>query len=253
MSAAIRLGCGFVVLSGNHCVQKVTLIMAMIQEATPIIEQLQLQPCADFLSKSPSRAFTGQYQGLDISLVVNGTDIIHNVECVGTQPATLAAYEALSHFQPGLLINAGTCGAFADKGSTIGAVYLGERIRFFDRRIPMGDYEAYGHGNYLCPEAVQLAGQLNIPTAIVCTGNALDMSPTDEAILRREPVVNKEMEAAAIAWVASLWQVPFIAIKSVTDLLDGGQTTADEFMQNLDLAAANLNKTVVRVLDHLGQ
>lgn len=233
--------------------QKITLVMAMIQEATPIIAQLRLRPCTDFVSKSPTRAYVGQFQGLNISLVVNGTDATHNVECVGTQPATLAAYQAVNHFQPNLLINAGTCGAFASKGSEIGTVYLGERVRFFDRRIPMGNYEAYGHGNYLCPEAVRLADQLNMPTAVVCTGNALDMSPTDEAILQQEPVVNKEMEAAAIAWIASLWQVPFIAVKSVTDLLDGNQTTENEFMQNLDLAASNLNKAVVLILNHLEQ
>ncbi len=230
---------------------KITLIMAMIQEATPLIEQLGLQPCDDFASKAPCRAFTGEYRGLDLSLVVNGTDVDHNVECVGTQPATLAAYQALAYFQPDMLINAGTCGAFAEKESSIGKVYIGERIRFFDRRIPMGDYEAYGNGNYLCPEAVELADKLDLPMSVVCTGNSLDMTPVDEAIMRQEPVVNKEMEAAAIAWVASLWNTPFVAVKSVTDLMDGGQTTADEFLENLTLASNSLKATVVRVLDSL--
>lgn len=233
--------------------KKITLVMAMSQEATPIIGQLELQTCNDFVSRTPARAFSGQYKGLEISLVINGTDLTHNVECVGTQPATLAAYEALNHFQPDLLINAGTCGAFAEKGSKIGDVYIGERIRFFDRRIPMEAYEAYGHGNYPCSLAVDLARQLDIPTAVVCTGNALDMSPTDEAILKQEPVVNKEMEAAAIAWVASLWNVPLIAIKSVTDLMDGGQTTSEEFLQNLCFASQNLNEAVVQVMDCLAE
>ena len=72
----------------------------MSQEATPIIGQLELQACNDFVSRTPARAFSGQYKGLEISLVINGTDLTHNVECVGTQPATLAAYEALNHFSP---------------------------------------------------------------------------------------------------------------------------------------------------------
>ena len=79
------------------------------------------------------------------------------------------------------------------------------------------------------------------------------MSPTDEAILKQEPVVNKEMEAAAIAWVASLWNVPLIAIKSVTDLMDSGQTTSEEFLQNLCFASQNLNKAVLQVMDCLAQ
>ncbi len=199
----------------------------------------------------PCKAFTGRFGGLEISLVINGTDKTHGVENVGTQPATLTAYEAIRIFAPDLLINAGTCGAFSEKGSKIGDIYIGKRIRFFDRRIPLGPYEDYGHGNYTCERAMEIACKLDMPTSVVCTGNFLDMSPTDEAILREETVVNKEMEAAAIAWVAGLYGIPVVAIKSVTDLMDGGQVTADEFSANLELASANLRVDVMKLLDFL--
>ena len=233
--------------------KKITLIVAMAQEAMPLIAYFDLQPCADFTSKATCRAFAGQYKGLDISLVINGTDPHFHVECVGTEPATLATYQALTHFQPDLLINAGTCGAFAEKGGEIGKVYIGERIRFFDHRIPMGDYEAYGNGNFLCPEAVTLAQKLSMPLATVCTGNSLDMSPTDAAILQQELVPVKEMEAAAIARVASLWGTPLITIKSITDLMDSNQTTAEEFMENLALASQNLKQSVITVLGQIAE
>ncbi|MGI9275829.1 MAG: hypothetical protein ACR2PT_13430 [Endozoicomonas sp.] len=232
--------------------QRITLIMAMEQEAQPLIEQLGLVPLDMQDPVLPCRAYSGKYQRLDVSLVINGTDPIHGVQCIGTQAATLAAREAIMQFQPDLLLNAGTCGAFKDKGSNIGDVYLGDRIRYFDRRVPINDaYQNCADGNYLCEHAITLAKTLNMPTAVVCTGNSIDMSPTDESIIQKEPIVAKEMEAAAIAWIASLYNVPLVALKSVTDLMDGGESTTEEFQKNLAMASGNLAKAVVRLLEFL--
>ncbi|MET4694167.1 hypothetical protein [Endozoicomonas lisbonensis] len=158
----------------------------------------------------------------------------------------------LRQFKPDLLINAGICGAFQDKGSAIGEVYMGEKIRYFDRRIPLGeDYFAYGDGSYVSERASEYAQQLGLKTAVVCTGNSLDMSPTDEAILRGEPVVAKEMEAAAIAAIARLYKTPLLAMKSVTDLMDEKDTTAEQFLANLTRASDLLQQNVFRLLDLL--
>ena len=37
------------------------------------------------------------------------------------------------------------------------------------------------------------------------------------------------MEAASVAWVAQLYNIPFIAIKAITDLIDGNSPTEEEF------------------------
>ncbi|WP_422135529.1 hypothetical protein [Endozoicomonas sp. ALD040] len=234
--------------------KRITMVVAMKQEAAPLIEKLGLAETDDTNPLLPCKTFAGEYKNLNINLITNGSDSVHGVENVGTQPATLAAYEALRLLSPDLVINAGTCGGFSDKGCKVGDVYIGERIRFFDRRIPMGEhYEAYGDGNFQCQVAVDLARKLDLPTSVVCTGNSLDMSPTDEAILRQEPMVNKEMEAAAIAWVASHYQTPVVAVKSVTDLMDSKHGTAEEFASNLALASRNLQEEVLRLLDLLAQ
>ena len=41
----------------------------------------------------------------------------------------------------------------------------------------------------------------------------------------------KDMEAAAIAWVAETAKVPFFALKVVTDIVDGDRPTQDEFFE----------------------
>ncbi|MCW7554844.1 hypothetical protein NX722_19930 [Endozoicomonas gorgoniicola] len=234
--------------------QRITMIVAMKQEAAPIIKHLNLSEVKMQDPVLTCQAFQGNYKGLDISLVVNGTDREYNVESVGTQPATITTLEAIRQFTPDLLINAGTCGAFKDKGSAIGDVYMGERIRYFDRRIPLGEnYFAYGDGSYESVLAQNYATRLGLKGAVVCTGNSLDMSPTDEAILREEPLVAKEMEAAAIAAVAKMYKTPLLAIKSVTDLVDDECTTAEQFLANLARASELLQQNVFKLLDVLSK
>ena len=48
------------------------------------------------------------------------------------------------------------------------------------------------------------------------------------------------MEAAAVAWTCQQLGVPFVALKSVTDIVDGEHATRDEFERNLGIAAARL-------------
>ena len=57
------------------------------------------------------------------------------------------------------------------------------------------------------------------------------------------------MEAAAVAWAAALSSTPFIALKVVTDIVDGDRPTQDEFFENLAKAASSLQEMVPKVID----
>ena len=61
-------------------------------------------------------------------------------------------------------------------------------------------------------------------------------------------VAVKEMEAAAIAWVCSLFGVPFTGIKAVTDIVDGDRPCQEEFLENLAAAATALQSVLPQVL-----
>lgn len=61
----------------------------------------------------------------------------------------------------------------------------------------------------------------------------------------------KEMEAASIAWTANLTNTPFIALKIITDIVDGDQPSHEEFLLNLATAAHSLQETIPRVLDYI--
>jgi 5'-methylthioadenosine nucleosidase len=61
----------------------------------------------------------------------------------------------------------------------------------------------------------------------------------------------KEMEAAAVAWVAEQAGTPFFALKVVTDLVDGDRPSHEEFLENLTQASLSLKEKLPLVIDFL--
>jgi 5'-methylthioadenosine nucleosidase len=56
------------------------------------------------------------------------------------------------------------------------------------------------------------------------------------------------LQGSGFAWVAATLGVPFIGIKAITDLVDGGRPSQEEFMENLHTAAAALQRVVPEVV-----
>jgi hypothetical protein len=62
----------------------------------------------------------------------------------------------------------------------------------------------------------------------VSSGNSLNCGPEDRATLDASGACLKEMEAAAIAYVAHLFGVPLLAVKAVTDIVDGDKVSGEQ-------------------------
>jgi len=224
--------------------------MAMRAEARPVIESLRLVHVPGALGPVlPAMAYERAGSDRTLSLVLTGIDEDHGVDLIATQPATLTAHEAIKHYQPDLLINAGAAGGFASMGAAIGDVYLASRLVFHDRRVDLPGFDRSALGDYPAIDPTDLARRLGLKVGVVSTGNALDHSEHDLGVMRRCGAVVKDMEAAAIAWVARLHGVPFTALKAVTDLVDSAHPTAEQFEQNLDMAARELARCVTRLVD----
>jgi 5'-methylthioadenosine nucleosidase len=84
---------------------------------------------------------------------------------------------------------------------------------------------------------------------LLLPGNSLDYTDKDMEIMTQHKAVVKEMEAAAIAWVAQLFRKPMFCIKAVTDIVDGDKATQEEFLENLHSAAAALQQVLPKVLE----
>ncbi|CAN0899374.1 5'-methylthioadenosine/S-adenosylhomocysteine nucleosidase [Linum grandiflorum] len=209
-------------------ISSILIIIAMQTEAMPLVNKFQLKEDLDsvFPKGAPWVRYSGTYKDLDINLVWPGKDTTLGVDCVGTVSAALVTYAAIQALKPDLIINAGTAGGFKAKGAGVGDVYLVCDVAFHDRRIP-------------------------IPIGKLSTGDSLDMSPQDEASITANDAAVKDMEGAAVAYVAEMLQVPAIFVKAVTDIVDGDKPTAEEFLQNLASVTAALDDSVTQVVNFI--
>lgn len=230
----------------------VLIAFAMEAEATPFITKLGLikddppkiagpAPCVTFSGALPS--------GLKVHVVWNGKCSTNAVDNVGTVPACLSSYLAIMAFQPDLVISAGTAGGFKSQGAAIGDIFLSKEIVNHDRRIPIPGFDKYGIGLIKSPSVPNLQAALGLKLGVVSSGNSLDYTDKCMEIMGQHQAAVKEMEAAAIAWVCELFGTPLLCIKSITDIVDGGRPSQDEFLENLHTAAAALQENLPKVLE----
>lgn len=230
---------------------KICYIVAMRAEAKPFIEHFNVELQEGFFAPLPCLCYKAEVAGLELYVVLNGAQ--HDSDLVGCEAASVATLAALQKIQPDLVINSGTCGAFASNGAKIGDVFLGSGVMFHDRRVPGDDeWGTQALGNYPVWEGTQaLAEKLDFKLGKVTTGSSLDMQPCDEQIIRENHGELKDMEGAAVAFVCSLLHTPILFVKSVTDLCDSGAETYEEFSKNLALASENLRKANVEIINSL--
>nr|GME06490.1 5'-methylthioadenosine/S-adenosylhomocysteine nucleosidase 2-like [Ipomoea batatas] len=237
----------------NRPISTVVFIIAMQKEAQPLVNRLQLTEDVDsmFLKGVPWLRYYGNYKDLNISIVCPGKDPILGVENVGTVSAALLTYASIQALQPDLIINAGTAGGFKAKGVSIGDVFLVSHVTFHDRRIPIPAFDLYGVGLRQAFVTPNLLQELNMKVGKLSTGDSLDMAPVDESCIIANDATVKDMEGAAVAYVADLLKVPAIYLKGVTDIVDGDRPTSEEFLENLAAVTAALDEAASRVVDFI--
>ena len=232
--------------------KNILLIVAMHDEATPIIDKLKLKNKGKVHHRLPMVLFSATYKKSTINLILNGKSNKHFVDHIGSQAATLSTQIGIDELSPDLIINIGTAGGFNSDSAKIGDVYLSYPcVCFHDRRINLPGFYEYGIGYYPCIPCGDIAKTLGLKTGIITTGNSLDYTQEDLEMMRKYNGVVKDMEAAAVAWVAYENNVPFLAIKAITDMVDGDKPTEEEFVKNLGLASKNLADQTLKVLNLL--
>ena len=222
---------------------RICYVVAMVAEAQPFIERYGIKLVENFFSPLPCQLYEGEVNGATLDVVLNGQQ--QGSDLVGCEPASVATLSAIQRLHPDIVVNSGTCGAFHKNGAS--------GVMFHDRRVP-GD-DAWGTqslGNYPVWEgSQQLAKALGMKTGKVTTGSSLDMQPCDLAIIEKNGGELKDMEGAAVGFVCSLFQVPILYVKSVTDLCDSGAEKFEEFSRNLHKACEALKVANEKVIDYL--
>ncbi|XP_031393464.1 5'-methylthioadenosine/S-adenosylhomocysteine nucleosidase 1-like isoform X3 [Punica granatum] len=195
--------------------------------------------------------YHGIYKDLEVNVIWPGQDPLLGVNNVGTISAALVTYASVTELKPDLIINAGTAGGFGSKGACVGDVFLVSHIAFNHRRIPLPSFDVYGIGLRQAFSTPLLLKEVNLKVGKLSTGDSFDMSPEDEALVRAIDATLIDMEGAAVAYVADLLKVPAIFVKAVTNIVDAGNPSLEEFHANLADVSATLNQAVGRLVDKI--
>lgn len=235
--------------------KKVFIQFAMRIEAEPLLSLLGSKKIIPSWSEHTAFEFyDAKFENLELIIGLAGVDPVHAFDAVGTVPAALLAHLSVTHYSPDLVLNAGTCGGFQERGHQLAQVFIGTRhVVFHHRRSSLPAMRSYGIGQYPVARSEKLRLALELPEGTVSSGDALDYSKEDAEYMSENGGTLKEMEAAAIGWVCSFSQTPFLPVKSITDFVDHPADTGEQFMKNYGVAVTKLTGEVMRILSYLSK
>lgn len=229
---------------------RIAIIGAMEEEVTLLrnkIENGEQQTVAGFV------LITGTLEGTEVVLLRSG---------IGKVNAAMSTTVLLERFSPDYIINTGSAGGLNPELS-VGDVVISSEVRHHDVDVTAFGYE-YGQVPQLPPafeadaKLIQIAedsaGEIEgIQTVkgLITTGDSF-MSDPDRVEFIKTKFNNLqavEMEAAAIAQVAYQFGIPFVIIRSLSDI--AGKESNVSFDQFLETAAINSATLVMKITGSL--
>lgn len=195
----------------------------------------------------------GKMHGVDVILLKSG---------IGKVNAAMSTTILLEKYKPDCIINTGSAGG-TNPELNVGDAVISTEVRHHDVDVTAFDYE-YGQVPQLPPAfsadeklikiAEAAAKELdNFQTVrgLIASGDSFMENPERVAFVQTkfDDLQAVEMEAAAIAQVAHCFGVPFVIIRSLSDI--AGKQSEISFDQFIDKAAANSAVLVMKMVDAL--
>lgn len=229
---------------------KVAIIGAMEEEVTLLRKNISNQQVETIAG---CEFTTGSMDGVDVILLRSG---------IGKVNAAMSTTILLQKFTPDYIINTGSAGGF-DPSLNVGDIVISSEARHHDVDVTVFGYE-YGQVPQLPPaftatdklvliaeKSAKEISDVQVVTGVIATGDSFMNDPERVEFVRTKfsNVQAVEMEAAAIAQVAHQFNVPFVIIRSLSDI--AGKESNVSFEQYLDKAAVNSANLVMKIVSGL--
>ncbi len=197
--------------------------------------------------------FQGQLNGNDVVIVQSG---------IGKVAAALATVLLIDKFSPDYVVNTGSAGGF-EQSLKVGDIVISNEVRYHDVDVTAFGYEigqlpanppAYIPHPTLVEAAKTGISELeNIQTLVglITTGDTFMTADDDIAKARKNfpTMAAVEMEGAAIAHTCHQFNVPFVVIRSMSDI--AGKESPTSFEAYLETASVNSSQLVLNMLNAL--
>lgn len=227
-----------------------------------------MEPEVAILKAKLTNAETTIYAGFEFHQgQLNGSDVVIVQSGIGKVAAAIATVLLIDKFSPDYIVNTGSAGGF-DQTLRVGDVVIGSELRYHDVDVTAFGYEigqlpanptAYISHTTLVNAAKRGIEQLsnnneqNIQTLVglITTGDTFMTADVDIAKAKANfpTMAAVEMEGAAIAHTCHQFNMPFVVIRSMSDI--AGKESPSSFEAYLETAAVNSSQLVENMLINL--
>ncbi|WP_059171224.1 5'-methylthioadenosine/S-adenosylhomocysteine nucleosidase [Bacillus sp. FJAT-27445] len=196
---------------------------------------------------------SGKMDGVDVILLRSG---------IGKVNAAMSTAILLERFKPDCVINTGSAGGF-DPSLEVGDAVISTEVRHHDVDVTAFGYE-YGQVPELPPAfkadeklvaiaeaAADEIEDIQIVKGLIATGDSFMEDPERVEFIRTKftGLQAVEMEAAAIAQVSHQFNIPFVIIRSLSDIAGKESNVSfDQFLHKAALHSATLVMKMVSAL-----
>jgi adenosylhomocysteine nucleosidase len=231
-------------------IMKIAIIGAMEEEVTLLRDNIEGQRQE---SVAGCEFTFGKMNGKDVILLRSG---------IGKVNAAMSTTILLEKYKPDCIINTGSAGGY-NPALNVGDAVISTEVRHHDVDVTAFGYE-YGQvpqlpAAFLADEklvtvAVNAANEINeyqVEKGLIVTGDSFMEDPSRVEFVRSKfnNLQAVEMEAAAIAQVAYRFNIPFVIIRSLSDI--AGKESEVSFDQFIDKAARNSAALVMKMVASL--
>jgi adenosylhomocysteine nucleosidase len=194
---------------------------------------------------------------------LNGVEVVLLQSGIGKVNAAIGAALLIDNFKPEFVINTGAAGGFPGD-LKVGDIVISQDVVHHDMDCTVFGYkmgqvpgmpEAFIANEELialAEKSIHKLSELNCKKGSILTGDQFMNNP--EATQRLKSIFPQadavEMEGAAIAQTCHRFSVPFVVIRSISDI--AGQENAIEYTEFVETAAVNSADMVVEMARELG-
>lgn len=178
---------------------------------------------------------------------------------IGKVNAAMTTTILIERFQPSHIINTGSAGGF-DNSLEVGDVVVGKQLVYHDVDVTAFNYEfgqvpqlppTFKSDDELIKKAISILDELkiNYQSGLIATGDSF-MSDVERVKQVKEifpRMLAAEMEGTAIAQVCHQYAIPFIVIRSISDI--AGKDAEISFKEFLQLASKNAANIIMKMIN----
>ncbi|HHY72923.1 MAG TPA: 5'-methylthioadenosine/S-adenosylhomocysteine nucleosidase [Bacillus bacterium] len=226
---------------------KIGIIGAMDEEVAILKEKIENR---EDMTIAKSEFSLGQIGNVDVVLLKSG---------IGKVNAAVGTALLLDHFKPDYVLNTGSAGGY-HLDLDVGDIVISTDVRHHDVDVTAFGYE-YGQVPKMPPgfapdqqlikkaeKAAEGITDIKVAKGLIVTGDSFMHDPERVEFVRRKftDLYAVEMEAAAIAQVCHLFNVPFVVIRALSDIAGKDSNTSfDKFLEKAALHSATLILNII--------